>query len=81
MVCKGDLVSVYRVLIWRETHGRPSGRWETKSKLILKNLKSFIKKILNWLGDLDFVAEDRDKWWAVVNTVMTCPVHKVIGTS
>ena len=55
------MVNVYRVLVWRETHGRPSGRWETILVLILKNLISHIKKILNWLGDLDFVVEDRDK--------------------
>jgi hypothetical protein len=47
----------------------------------LKNLRSYIKKILNWLRDLDFVAEDRERGWAVVNEVMNCPVHKVIGIS
>jgi len=52
---------VYRGLIWRETHGRPSGRWETILIFVLKNLISYIKKILNWLRDLGFVAEDRDK--------------------
>jgi len=50
-------------------------------KVTLKNLRSYIKKTLNLLRDLDFVAEDRDKWWAVVNRVMNCPVHKVIGIS
>jgi len=44
-----------------ETHGRSNGRWETILKLILKNLRSYIKKISNWLRDLDFVAEDRDR--------------------
>jgi hypothetical protein len=45
-------------------------------------LKEFkIKKILNWLLDLDFMAEDRDKWSAVVDMVMNCLVHKVIGIS
>jgi len=43
-----------------EIHGRPNGRCETILKIILKNLRYFIKKILNWLRDLDFVAEDRD---------------------
>jgi hypothetical protein len=56
---KGELVNVYRVLVQKETHGRPSGRWETI--LILKDLRSYIKKIFNWLRDLDFVAEDMDK--------------------
>ena len=61
IACKGELVNVYRVLVRKETHGRPSGRWETILELILKNLRYYIKKILNWLRDLDFVAEDRDK--------------------
>ena len=52
-------MNVYRVLVWKETHGRNSGRWETILKLTLNNLRSYIKKILNWLCDLDFVAEDR----------------------
>jgi len=33
---KGELVNVCRVLVQKETHGRPSGRWETISKLFLK---------------------------------------------
>jgi hypothetical protein len=61
VACKGYLVNVYRLLVKRETHGRPSGRRETILVLILKNLISHIKKILNWLRDLDFVVEDRDK--------------------
>jgi len=44
-------------------------------KINIKNLRSYIRKILNWLHDLDFVAEDRDRWWAVVNRVMNCLVH------
>jgi len=50
-------------------------------KINIKNLRSYIRKILNCLHDLDFVAEDRDKLWAVVNRVMNCPVQKVIGIS
>jgi hypothetical protein len=61
VACKGELVNVYKVLVQKETHGRPSGRWETVLIFILKNLRSYVKKILNWLRDLDFVAEDRDK--------------------
>ena len=46
------------------------------------NLRSYIKKIiLNWLRDLNFVAEERDMLRAVVNKVMNCPVHKIIGIS
>jgi hypothetical protein len=79
VACKGELVNVYWVLVWKGTHERPSGIWETVLKLILKNLRSCIKKILNWLHDVGFVAEDRKKWRAVVNRLMNCPIHKVIG--
>jgi len=58
---KEELVNVYRVLERKETRGRPSGRWETILKLILKTLRPYIKKILSWLRDLDFVAEDRER--------------------
>jgi hypothetical protein len=78
IACKGEMVNVYRILVQKATHGRPSGRWETILKLILKNLRSCIKKILNWLCDLGFVAENRDKWRAVVNRVMNYPVRRVI---
>jgi hypothetical protein len=47
----GELMNVYRVLVWKETHGRPSGGWETILKLILRNLRSSIKNILNWQRD------------------------------
>jgi hypothetical protein len=47
----------------------------------LKNLISYIKKILNCLRDLDFVAEDIDNRKAVLNKAMNCQVHKVIRIS
>jgi len=58
---EGELVNVYRVLVWKETHERSSGRWETILILIIKNLRSYIKKTLNWLRDLGFVAEEGDR--------------------
>ena len=60
VACKGELVNVCRVVVRKETHGIPSGRWQTILKLILNNLEFYIKK-LNWLRDLDFVAEDRER--------------------
>jgi len=54
-------VNVYRPMVWKERCASPSGRWETILKTILNNLRSYIKKILNWLRDLYFVAENRDR--------------------
>jgi hypothetical protein len=52
---------------------------ENSIKINLKGFKVMLLKILNLLHDLGFVAEDKEKWCAVVNRVMNCPVHKVIG--
>ena len=52
MARKGESVNVYRVLVWKETHGKPSGRWETVLKLTLKNI---ISSYVFWIH----VAQDR----------------------
>jgi len=51
---RGGLLNMYRVLVQKETHGRPSGRWETVLKLILKNI---ISGYVFWIC----VAQDRVK--------------------
>jgi len=35
-----ELVNMYRVIVRKETHGRPSDRWETILKIMLKNIIS-----------------------------------------
>ena len=59
MAYKGDLMTVYSPMVLKETCVSASCRWETVLILILHNLRSYIKKVLNWLLDLDIVAEDR----------------------
>jgi len=44
VACKEELVNVYWVLVQKEIHGRPSGRWETILNFILK-ICFFIKEI------------------------------------
>jgi hypothetical protein len=62
----GELVNINRVLVRKcvrkKTHGRPSWRWETILKLILKNIISDIKRILKKFMDWINVAQDREKW-------------------
>jgi len=56
---KGYLMTVYSPVVLIERYVSASCRWETVLILILHNLRSCIKKVLNWLLDLDIVAEDR----------------------
>jgi hypothetical protein len=37
---------------------------------------------IGW-GDMDWIdlAQDRDQWRAVVNTLMNCGFHKMLGSS
>jgi hypothetical protein len=45
---------------WRRPLGRPRGRWEDNIKMDLREIG---------FGDVD-LAQDRDRWRALVNTVM-----------
>jgi hypothetical protein len=49
---------------------RPRCRWEDTIKMDLREV--------GW-GDIDWIdmAQDRDRWWAVVNTVMPENIQKV----
>jgi hypothetical protein len=70
----------YRVLVGKpegkRQHGRPWRRWED----ITMHVKEIVREGLDWIE----LAQDRDKWWAVVNTVMNdlyfCTVHVVTFT-
>jgi hypothetical protein len=57
----------YNILVGRPEGrrplGRPRHRWEDNTKMELREIG---------FGDVDWVnlAQDRDRWWALVNTVM-----------
>ena len=63
----GESRGVYRILVWKPEGKRPLGRprlrWEDNIKMDLQDLGC---------GDLDWIelAEDRDRWRALVNGVM-----------
>jgi hypothetical protein len=67
----GEERNVYRVLIGKPEGKRPLGRprrkWEEEIRLDLKEIDS---------GSVDWIqlAQDRDRWWVVVNTVMNLRV-------
>jgi hypothetical protein len=63
----GDKRNAYRILVGRRPLGRPRHRWEV-------NIKMGCREI-GWRG-MDWIdlAEDRDQWKALVNTVMNLRV-------
>jgi hypothetical protein len=68
----GEGRNVYRVLVGKPEGkrplGRPRGRWEDGIKMDLREI--------GWGGGVEWIhlAEDRDRWRAVVNAVMNLRV-------
>jgi hypothetical protein len=67
----GEVKVTYNILVGRPEGRRPLGRswrrWEDNIKMDLREIG---------FGDVDWInwAQDRDRWWAVVNTVMNLRV-------
>ena len=67
----GERRSIYRVLVeipeGKRPFGRPRYRWEDNIKMDLQELGC---------GDMDWfkLAQDRDRWWVLVNVVMNLQV-------
>jgi len=62
----GERVGVYRVLVGKQGKrplGRPRRRWEDNIKMDLQEVGC---EIMDWIE----LAEDRDRWRALVNAVM-----------
>jgi hypothetical protein len=53
-------------------HGRPKHRWED-------NIKMYLQEV--GCGGMDWInmAQDRDRWWALVNMVMNLRIPKNMG--
>jgi hypothetical protein len=66
-----EVRGAYNILVGRREGRRPPGRprrrWEDNIKMDHKEIG---------FGDVDWIqwAQDRDKWWALVNTVMNLRV-------
>jgi hypothetical protein len=67
----GERTGAYRVLVGRRKgrrpFGRPRHRWQDNIKI---NLQEVGWEGVDWIG----MAEDRDRWWALVNAVMNLRV-------
>jgi hypothetical protein len=67
----GEGRGVYRVLVGKSEGKRPLGmprhRWEYKVKVDFQELRC---------GDMDWIdlAQDRERWWVLVNAVMNIRV-------
>jgi len=67
----GERRSVYRILVWKPEGNRPLGRprcrWEDNIEMDLHEVGC---------GGMDWIelAQDRDRWWALVNAVMNLRV-------
>ena len=64
---------VYRVLVGKLL-GRPRRRWED-------NIKMDLQKVGGGCGDWLELAQDRDRWRALVSAVMNFRVSKMRGIS
>ena len=74
----GEERGVHRVLVWKPEGkrplGRPRRRWED-------NIKMDLQKVGGGCGDWMELAQDRDRWRALVSTVMNLRVPKMRGIS
>jgi hypothetical protein len=74
----GRACSPYRILVGKPEGKRPLGR--PRRKWVV-NVKMDLREIgwdgVDWIG----LAQDRDQWRALVNTVMNLGFHKMLGSS
>jgi hypothetical protein len=71
VACMGEVRGAYNILVGKPEGRRPLGRprcgWEDNIKMELREIR---------FGDVDWIhlAQDRDRWRALVNTVMSLQV-------
>ena len=78
MAHMGEGRGVHRVLVrkpeGKRPLGRPRCRWED-------NIKMDLKEVGGCCEDWTELAQDRDRWRALVSTVMNLQVQKMLGIS
>jgi hypothetical protein len=74
----GEMRGVHRVLVGKPEGKRPLWRprlrWED-------NIKMDLQEVGGGCGDWLELGQDRDRWWALVNTVMKIRLPKMRGIS
>jgi hypothetical protein len=67
MVYKGEMINAYKILVGKSEGTRPFRRSSCRQD---DNIKMDFREVW-WKGvDCMLLAQDRDHWWALVNTVM-----------
>ena len=78
MARMGEARGVHRFMVGKtegkRTLGRPKLRWED-------NIKMDLKEVGGCCGDWMELAQNRDRWWALVSTVRILRVTKMRGIS
>ena len=67
---------VYRVLVWKTEGKRP--RWRRRCRWE-DNIKMDLQEVGCGIMNLIALAQDRDRWWALVNAVMNLRVPQNAG--
>ena len=70
VACVGQKRSDYRILVGKREGNRSLGRHRGRWKDIKIDLKKIRSEVVDWIHQ----AQDRNKWHAVVNTVMNLQV-------
>ena len=78
MVRMGEGRGVHRVLVGKPERKRPMGRLRRRCE---DNIKMNLQEVGGGCGDWMELARDRDRWRALVNTVMNFRVPKMRGIS
>jgi len=69
--CSTERRGVYRVLVGKPEGKRPLGRPRVEGRFILRRIfRKWDVWGVNWIE----VAQDSDRWWALVNAVMNLRV-------
>jgi hypothetical protein len=72
----GEERGVYRVLVGKPEGKRPLGKprrgWEDNIKMDLREVGCWS---MDWIG----LAQDRDRWWVIVNAEMNHRVPQIAG--
>jgi len=67
---------VYRVWVGKPEYKRPLGRTRSRWE---DNIKMYVQEV--GCGGMDWIelAQDRDRWWALVNAIMNFRVPQNVG--